>query len=140
MMKGILFVCALIIGITSKAQLAADSIYIYYGMTQQAPEEPLMDYIENLETSGAKTQKIAKDDFNKINVCFNGVKAKKYKGEKHKGTIYFVVVFKEGNKQFGAFDTTTEEGKFINLSEKKIWNISDSGLSDKLYYCLLNIH
>lgn len=126
--------------IFSFAQINADSIFIYYGMTQSAPEEPLMDYIENLETGGAKIQKLKKDEFDKIQESFNGIKPKKYKTEKHKGTVYFVIIYSGGDKQFGAFDSSIEEGKFVNLSSKQIWKIEDKGAIDKLYYDLLQIH
>lgn len=126
--------------LVSTAQIKADSLHIYYGMTQSAPTEPLMDYIENLETSGAKSIRIKKADFDKIQDCFKGVKEKKYKGEKHKGTVYFVVIYSGGNRQFGAFDSSLEGGKFINLSTKQINTITDKAMMDKLYYLLLQIH
>lgn len=140
-MSKLIFAFLFLMGfIFSFAQINADSIFIYYGMTQSAPEEPLMDYIENLETGGAKIQKLKKDEFDKIQESFNGIKPKKYKTEKHKGTVYFVIIYSGGDKQFGAFDSSIEEGKFVNLSSKQIWKIEDKGAIDKLYYDLLQIH
>jgi hypothetical protein len=124
----------------SFAQIKADSIFIYYGMTQSAPEAPLIDYIDNLEKSGAKIQRLKTDEFDKIQGSFKGVKSKKYKAEKHKGTVYFVVFYVDGKKQFGAFDSSLSEAKFIDLTNKQIWNISDLGMIDKLYYALVQIH
>lgn len=140
-MSKLIFTFLFIIGFNySFSQIKADSIFIYYGMTQSAPTEPLMDYIENLETSGAKIQKLKTDEFDKIQETFKGVKSKKYKAEKHKGTVYFVIIYSGGNKQFGAFDSSINEGKFVNLSSKQIWKIEDKSAIDKLYYELLQIH
>lgn len=140
-MSKLIFTFLFIIGVNfCFAQIKADSIFIYYGMTQSAPTEPLMDYIENLETGGAKIQKLKTVEFDQIQESFKSVKSKKYKSEKHKGTVYFVIVYTGGNKQFGAFDSSIEEGKFVNLSSKQIWNIEDKGAIDKLYYNLLQIH
>lgn len=139
-MKYILILTFIVFSNFGYSQIKADSVFLYYGMTQNAPEAPLMEYIENLETSGAKLQKLKVDEWTKVNDCFKSVKSKKYKEGKHEGTVYFVTFFEGGNKKFGAFDTTTEKGRFINLSDKKEFSISDPASSDRLYYALLKIH
>lgn len=140
MSRKFLFILFCSLGLTGFGQLSMDSMYIYYGMTQTEPTAPLQDYVLNLEKSGAKLQKVKKDDFDKVISTFSKTKPKKYKSEKHKGTIYFVEIYSGGKKYSGAFDSSMEIGKFINLSTRQIWTIEDSGLIDKLYYALLQIH
>lgn len=140
MPRNLLFILFFLVGTSAYSQLTIDSMYIYYGMTQTEPTAPLQDYFSNLEKSGAKLQKVKSDDTDKVISSFTKTKAKKYKSEKHKGTIYFVVVYTAGKKYSGAFDSSMEIGKFINLDTRQIWTIEDSGLIDKLYYALLQIH
>lgn len=122
------------------SQIKADSVFIFYGMSQDAPADPLMDYIENLETSGAKLQKLKIQEWENVNASFKNVKSKKYKPSKHTGTVYFLTLFIGGEKKFGAIDTSVEYGKFINLSDKTVYTISDPAAADRLYYTLLKIH
>jgi hypothetical protein len=122
------------------AQIKADSVFLFYGMSQEAPSDPLMDYIENLETSGAKLQKLKAQEWENVNSCFKNVKSKKYKSSKHTGTVYFFTFFIGDDKKFGAIDTSAEHGTFINLSDKTVYTIKDPAAADKLYYTLLKIH
>jgi hypothetical protein len=125
---------------TAFSQINVDSVFIYYGMTQSAPEAPLMDYIQNLEKNGARIQKLKKDELEKFQTSFSKTKPRKYKGEKHKGTVYFLVLFSNGNKQYAAIDSSLDSGKLINLSTKQVWTLEDKAAIDKLYYDLLQIH